>query len=67
MKDEGNINMYKYTRKSIISKGVGLNYKKKTFYLFFQFLLVIKKIQALFGCDVEYNKIKFIIYIVNKN
>lgn len=65
MKDEGNISMYKYTRKSIISKGVGLNYK--TFYLFFQFLLVIKKIQALFGCDVEYNKIKFIIYIVNKN
>lgn len=43
MKDEGNISMYKYTRKSIISKGVGLNYKKKTFYLFFQFLLVIKK------------------------
>lgn len=67
MKDEGNISMYKYTRKSIISKGVGLNYKKKkTFYLFFQFLLVIKKILG-FGCDVEYNKIKFIIYIVNKN
>lgn len=35
MKDEGNISMYKYTRKSIISKGVGLNYTKKKYFFSF--------------------------------
>lgn len=38
MKDEGNINMYKYTRKRIISKGVGLNYKKNILFIFSVFI-----------------------------